>query len=202
MKYKFLSLTPDIIGNDIIANIDESVILIDLNMKIIMVNSKTNEFLDPEKLNINNTHLSEIIHEFNIIKNDIYNIVSGKTRNFSSDINFIDGNRLIYMRVRFFLIKDRFCDILGILMIGKEIMGFEHFNKLYKITNREKEVVQYMITGRTNKEIAEIIKTAERTVKSHITNIYNKIGIDNKIELINILKDFDVISESKNVLDN
>ena len=66
---------------------------------------------------------------------------------------------------------------------------------LYQITDREADVMQLIISGLTNKEIADHLNIAERTIKTHITNIYNKLGVDNKIQLLHLLKDFNLIPE-------
>ena len=46
-----------------------------------------------------------------------------------------------------------------------------------------------------NKDMAKKLDIAETTLKRHITNIYNKLSVNNKVELINLLKDFNIIPE-------
>jgi DNA-binding CsgD family transcriptional regulator len=47
------------------------------------------------------------------------------------------------------------------------------------------EIIRHIMSGSTNREIAARLNIAERTVKTHLTNIYNKIGIENKVQLMN-----------------
>jgi DNA-binding NarL/FixJ family response regulator len=47
-------------------------------------------------------------------------------------------------------------------------------------------VVKYIISGTKNSRIAETLGITLRTVKTHVTNIYNKLGIENRIQLINL----------------
>ena len=54
----------------------------------------------------------------------------------------------------------------------------------YGLTPRETEIVQYIYDGMTNREIAERIYTAEGTVKAHNYNIYSKLGISKRTQLI------------------
>lgn len=54
----------------------------------------------------------------------------------------------------------------------------------YGLTPRETEIVQYIYEGMTNREIAERIYTAEGTVKAHNYNIYSKMGITKRTQLI------------------
>lgn len=51
-----------------------------------------------------------------------------------------------------------------------------------KMTDREKEVLQYVVKGLTNKEIAKILMITHYTVKAHIASIMRKIGAKNRLE--------------------
>jgi len=57
----------------------------------------------------------------------------------------------------------------------------------YGITNREKEIIQLIFSGKSNKEIGEILYISVKTVKYHVYNIYRKLKIKNRIELINLI---------------
>ncbi len=54
----------------------------------------------------------------------------------------------------------------------------------YGLTPRETEIVQYIYGGMTNRQIAEQICTAEGTVKAHNYNIYTKLGINRRTQLV------------------
>lgn len=56
------------------------------------------------------------------------------------------------------------------------------------LTARELEIAGYVCEGKSNKEIAEMLFISQNTVRNHIYNIYKKIGVKNKIELIHKLK--------------
>ncbi|MEX2159658.1 MAG: AAA family ATPase [Dehalococcoidia bacterium] len=51
-----------------------------------------------------------------------------------------------------------------------------------RLTPREVEVLRLIAAGRTNTEIASDLTLSVRTVARHITNIYTKIGVRNKVE--------------------
>ncbi len=48
------------------------------------------------------------------------------------------------------------------------------------ITYREAEVILWLAHGKTNREIAEILKMSPRTVSKHLEQMYPKIGVDNR----------------------
>ena len=45
------------------------------------------------------------------------------------------------------------------------------------LTNREKQVFEMLITNNTTKEIATILKISEKTVRNHISNVMQKLGV-------------------------
>lgn len=53
----------------------------------------------------------------------------------------------------------------------------------FGLTHREREVISKVTEGYTNKEIAEILSISEDTVKHHLTKIYDKVGMSNRLEL-------------------
>ena len=54
----------------------------------------------------------------------------------------------------------------------------------YRITERESEVVRYICKGMTNKEIAWELKISVNTVNNHVANIFEKMDVRSRIELI------------------
>lgn len=54
------------------------------------------------------------------------------------------------------------------------------------LTGREVETTEYVAKGMNNTEIAEAMNISENTVKTHLANIYKKLGINYRAELINL----------------
>lgn len=52
------------------------------------------------------------------------------------------------------------------------------------LTPREKEVLSLLTTGRTNKEIAKTLFISEKTVKSHLNNIFRKLNVSGRLQAI------------------
>ena len=51
------------------------------------------------------------------------------------------------------------------------------------LTPREKEIVHSILAGHTNRQIASALSISEETVKRHLSNIYTKLGVANRLEL-------------------
>ena len=52
------------------------------------------------------------------------------------------------------------------------------------LTQREREIVKWVIQGMTNKEIAAQLGISEKTVKTHLGNIFNKLNISRRLQLL------------------
>ena len=53
-----------------------------------------------------------------------------------------------------------------------------------RLTNREREVLRLL--GTSNKEIAAALGISERTVKFHVTSIFNKLGAENRAQAVTL----------------
>jgi len=61
--------------------------------------------------------------------------------------------------------------------------GEEARQKKFGLTPRELEIVSAVVAGYANKEIAEYFKISEDTVKHHLSNIFDKLGVSTRLEL-------------------
>ena len=52
------------------------------------------------------------------------------------------------------------------------------------LTRREVQIIGALVDGQTNKDIATTFGISEYTVKHHLTNIYDKLGVYNRVELV------------------
>jgi LuxR family transcriptional regulator of csgAB operon len=62
-----------------------------------------------------------------------------------------------------------------------------------KLTKRERQILKLIKSGATNSDIAKVLDVSEHTVKSHLYNVYKKIGVRNRLEANNWVRDIDNI---------
>jgi len=55
----------------------------------------------------------------------------------------------------------------------------------YSLTRREKEILQMVVEGKQNKQIAEASGKSVRTIETHRFNIMKKLGVNNAIDMVN-----------------
>lgn len=68
---------------------------------------------------------------------------------------------------------------------GKDL-PLEHL-KFLGITLREAEILKWISEGKTNAEISTILNISLNTVKTHLANIYQKLGVENRVAAAKII---------------
>jgi two-component system, NarL family, nitrate/nitrite response regulator NarL len=57
-------------------------------------------------------------------------------------------------------------------------------DKLSALTPREKEIVRLIVGGASNKQVATVLDISERTVKGHLSNVFQKLGVSDRLRLV------------------
>jgi DNA-binding NarL/FixJ family response regulator len=52
-----------------------------------------------------------------------------------------------------------------------------------RLTRRERDVIAAVLDGGSNKDIGRAFSLSEQTVKNHLSNIFDKLGVSNRLEL-------------------
>lgn len=79
--------------------------------------------------------------------------------------------------------RESVMDLVAALRGLLPAVGEEARKKTFGLTPRELEVVSAIVLGLTNKDIAKKFTISEDTVKHHLTNIFDKVGVSNRLEL-------------------
>lgn len=119
-------------------------------------------------------------------------MISGKICSFTEKIIYKGNLENITTDSSVSRVVDKFGDFVAILIISKENHGIKHFKKIHDVTDRQLEIIQLTIDGHSNDAIGEKLGLARRTVETHLFNIYNKLGINNKVELAKIANSFNL----------
>ena len=79
-------------------------------------------------------------------------------------------------------------NILAAQLLGSgstPIQSHQEAQNDYNLTRREKEILQLVISGKQNKQIAETLDKSIRTIETHRFNIMKKLGVNNAIDMVN-----------------
>ena len=74
--------------------------------------------------------------------------------------------------------------------ISSETISLESFCKQFGISQREKEILELVVTGKSNKEISDILFISYSTVKNHIYNVFLKLNVNSRFELISRINSY------------
>lgn len=58
----------------------------------------------------------------------------------------------------------------------------KEMDEKFSLTEREKEMLRLLLQGKSNKEISALTYVSTETVKSHLQNIYKKLGVRSRLE--------------------
>ncbi len=69
---------------------------------------------------------------------------------------------------------------LILLREESETAQIEALKAIFSLTNRESEVLHWVILGKTDKSISEILGTSPRTVNKHMEHVFTKLGVETR----------------------
>jgi DNA-binding CsgD family transcriptional regulator len=109
------------------------------------------------------------------------------------------------------LSQDVYTTVIAILFTGLGIwLGLEFFNKkamksdetppelvdkeLFSLNDREFEILALIAEGHTNQSIADQLFIALPTVKTHVSNLYSKLEVNNRTQAVNVARKVNLIT--------
>lgn len=78
---------------------------------------------------------------------------------------------------------------------NKEKKGI--FEEMMTLTEREKEILKYIIAGYMNKEVSAFLGIAEQTVKIHRQHIMRKLSVDSVADLVRKAEKADIVPQKR-----
>lgn len=76
-------------------------------------------------------------------------------------------------------------------VIGSHNTDHRFSARFSALTERERDVLRWLRFGKTNGEIAHLAAMSESTVKHHLTRIYEKLGVETRLQLVRRLAEFE-----------
>lgn len=73
---------------------------------------------------------------------------------------------------------------LSKVFLPQRITERNQLQQKYQLTSRELDVMEYALTGLSNKELVRYLNMSLPTLRTHLQNIYSKVGVHSTSELI------------------
>jgi DNA-binding NarL/FixJ family response regulator len=99
------------------------------------------------------------------------------------------ASQLLYKSIRtvmageYWVHRSIICELVDNLRTSGQPGAKPATNDNYRLTRRELDILTSVVDGCTNRDIAAKFKISEQTVKHHLTNIFEKVGVSNRLEL-------------------
>jgi two-component system response regulator NreC len=77
---------------------------------------------------------------------------------------------------------------------SNQAVNLNRFNAKYQLTKREKEILELIAKGKSNKDIASMLFISKDTVSVHRKNLMKKLNVKNASGLIKVAYDFNLIN--------
>lgn len=100
-------------------------------------------------------------------------------------LTILPGTLSICIRLLAFIIGSF---LTGILFLSRRPDELDEAATRYGLSRREKEVLELLIQGKTNLEIADLLFISLSTVKTHIRAIFDKTGVKNRLEAASLCR--------------
>ncbi|MBP7737389.1 MAG: PAS domain-containing protein [Spirochaetes bacterium] len=188
--YRLLHVGPSLMADDIIMHIHEMVILLGPDLRILSVNAYAVELLEFPADSLNGKDVGDILQDSDYLMDELRAVAGGGEGSRETRAMFRGGGDRIVAEIYLSGLKDRFGDPAGVLMIARPDHSTGEFLRRYRITPRQIQVIDALIRGESAREIAARTGLSERTVETHIMNIYNRLGVNNRIELVRMTRKY------------
>ena len=187
IRNNFLSQQPSGITREILDSIDEAVLVFDSEFRLVYANNFILRLW--EKLLPHHKPLPSSLYwwflESTGLKSAFTELLSKSSKSFSCVLSLRSVPRKLF-QARFSLIRDLDGSTSGLVFIGKETVTGSTFFAEKGITRKEEQVLEHLIKGEPLKRIAETEHMGLRTVKTHCAHIYQKLGVKNRYQLLEL----------------
>ena len=106
----------------------------------------------------------------------------GETRDVSTTISLLTGHRGEPFYLHVMPLNARGTEVAVSVRELGTAMGA--FRDRYRLSAREAEVVELVLLGYRNRDIAATLGAAPATIKKHLTHVFDKVGVDTRTQLV------------------
>ncbi len=188
-RYHFLTFNISSITEEVLSHINNHIAVIGPDRRIIHVNAQMTQTMHiREGMNFSGIFISD-----DLIDDKMELLTQGGIQSFEEKVRVNTSRGIMHAFTYACRLTDSVGDFTGILIIIKEQPGVKDFTKLYGISEREYQVIDLILKGFNREEVSDLINLKPRTVESHLRNIYDKINVKNRVELMKIARKFDLV---------
>ena len=189
-RYQFLGVSPEQQSRDILRSTRDLVILADDDGTVTYINEAALRFFDRPSRELMSRSIDDLLRGPDCTDgllpgcpDDLTGIPVGRRVTVPSGN---DDRSLRTVDLQITPVTDRFEDFVGYLLVGSIVEPPETLMNRFGLTRRECELVQCILNGWSYTTIADFLHITESTIKTHVTHIYQKLHIRNRMDLLRV----------------
>ncbi len=186
-KYKLMAMVPASPASELFNGISNAVFLADGCGDVVFMNERARDIVFRDAGCRGKLSLPALFRESESFKNSFSKILTGTSPARSVTLSLLHGRQVRIVELFMHSLINEIGTCAGVLVIAREQTGLGELQMQAGLTNRELEVLLLLGGGLSSGEIADECGIALQTAKSHIHNIYHKTGLNNRVELTNLL---------------
>jgi DNA-binding NarL/FixJ family response regulator len=197
-RFQFLTAPDNLEGVALHSFPDTVVIVLDRGQRVRDLNERARCLLGGLDAHGEPGDLRQLLPQYEKLHREIAELSETDRNSISCVIEVAhNGSSPTLLDLKVSLLRDRTGGHLGFLLVGVDLPGALDARLTERLSRREIEIVQEIIQGHKTTRIAQRLFISERTVKTHITHIFTKLGIENRLQLYALLKEGNVISRHR-----
>lgn len=194
-RYRFLLPKKDAERTAILEISGYSLVVIDRQGSIQIMNREAEQLLGIRFNRIASKKINDFLHPFESLRQEMEKMQYKTWQSISSTMVIRTAKgKDIPVDIKVTLLEDKLQRRSGYLLTMKEKSKVTKLQETFRLSRREIEVLQCLVNGFTNQEIAAALFISERTVKTHVTHIFDKLGVDNRVQVIMCLREYEILS--------
>ncbi len=190
VKYSFMKFRMSDIAGQILSNIQDIVIILNPDRTFMDANVSFTKKISRGLSSLRKHRIDDYIIMDGILEKKFEELQMSKKNSLTGRIIYRTDSDHLITDSYISRITDAFNDFSGFLIVSKENRGIADLRTQYSITEKQFRIIELLINGLSNREISEKFGIHKRTVETHVLSIYNKLGVNNRIELLNLINEY------------
>ncbi len=184
-KQKLFILLPQNSSKSLFSGVKTPILLTDEDDTVLFANDEAKKIITKtteEPNGVTSVAIASLIENYQMLEKEITKLKTGRASHYNCNVRFIN-NPGEYYHLNIHAIRNEQDVFLGDLLMLNPAHGLESLRQKYGLTAKELEIVQLVDKGLSAPDMAQLLDRSELTIKTHISNIYRKTGIKNRVKL-------------------
>jgi DNA-binding CsgD family transcriptional regulator len=184
----FLAETPGMLSRALLNNFDAGIALVDPEGRPLVANDSARRLFGTAARPGGQRPVPWLRSRTSPLADAFSRVASGDQER-AAAVAVLPGRSQRPVTVHFSQVHDGARSVLGVLVELRLEPEMDHLLRSCHVTRRECDVLEHIALGQSYREVARELGISVRTVKAHVAGLYAKLGVTNRVELLNRLRE-------------